>query len=122
MEFFSFLKRRRRRPAPASGAQAAIQTADAAPGDPATPEQIRRLLFDAVASGDPSRLDALCEEHKEVILQHADGWLTVPEQFKSNPEIYAWYGNGLRAIAQYCAEKLGRSELAERPKTMPAPH
>ena len=55
------------------------------------PDEIRRLLFDAVAAGDASRLEALCHEHRDVILAHNTDWLEVPDAFRSNPEAYAWY-------------------------------
>jgi hypothetical protein len=73
---------------------------------PPTPDEIRRLLFDAVAAGDERRLERLCQEHRDAILAHASGWLEVPAAFRASPEIYEWYGNGLRAIARFCEEKL----------------
>lgn len=84
------------------------------PSEPPSPDQLRRQLFDAVACGDEGRLESLCEEHQDLILAHAAGWLEVPASFRSNPEAYEWYGNGLRAIARFCAERLGRHELLER--------
>jgi hypothetical protein len=38
----------------------------------------------------------------------------VPEAFRASPAAYEWYGNGLRAIARFCAEKLGRDEFVQR--------
>ena len=74
-----------------------------------TPDDIRRLLFDAVSAGDESRLEALCDEHRDVILAHNTDWLEVPDAFRSNPEAYAWYHDGLRAIARYCSESIDRT-------------
>jgi hypothetical protein len=81
---------------------------------PPTPDAVRKLLFDAVAAGDDSRLESLCQEHQDLLLAHGAGWLEVPEAFRASPEAYEWYGNGLRAIARFCAEKLGRHELLAR--------
>jgi len=86
---------------------------------PPGPDEVRRILFDAVASGDESRLEALCREHKAFILEHAAGWLDVPASFRASPEAYEWYGNGLRAIARFCADKLGRNDLLPAPDAAP---
>jgi hypothetical protein len=92
----------------------------ALPSPTLTPDQLRRLLFDAVASGDERRLESLCQEHKEAILAHGEGWLEVPEAFRASPETYEWYGNGLRAIAEFCAERFGRSERIDHFEHPPA--
>jgi hypothetical protein len=91
---------------------------------PPTPDQVRRLLFEAVASGDEAQLERLCEEHKQLILAHGAGWLDVPESFRASPQAYEWYGNGLRAIARFCAEKVGRPEVLDQPddRSRPAGH
>jgi hypothetical protein len=81
--------------------------------EPLGPEELRRVLFDAVASGDELRLERLCEEHREVILNHAADWLEIPPAFRASPEIYEWYGSGLRAIAQFCANRLQRPDLLD---------
>jgi hypothetical protein len=86
--------------------------------EPVGPEELRRVLFDAVASGDEHRLERLCEEHREVILSHASNWLEIPPAFRASPEIYEWYGNGLKAIAQFCAERLQRPDLLDH---LPSP-
>lgn len=83
------------------------------PAPPPTPQEIRRLLFDAVASGDESRLHALCKEHEDLIVQHADVWLDVPPEFRTSPALRDWYANGLRAIREYCAERAAEQELTE---------
>jgi hypothetical protein len=48
----------------------------------------------------------LCHEHKDFVLTHLNGWLEVPPAFRSSPEVYEWYRNGLRAIARFCGERL----------------
>ena len=71
---------------------------------PVAPERVRRLIFDAVASGDEGKLEELCREHKELILEYGADWLTIPPEFRSNPDLSDWYANGLHAISRYCAE------------------
>ena len=115
MEFFSFLRRRRAPQTTSSDAQPLRKAkVESAPlpspplqlAVPVPPDEVHRLLFDAVAAGDERKLDALCKEHHNVILSHAEGWLEVPPEFKTNPEISEWYAKGLAAIARYCAERL----------------
>lgn len=79
---------------------------------PSNSDAVRRLLFDAIAAGDDKQLEQLCREHRNLILSHGAGWLEVPEAFRANPEVYEWYGDGLRAIARYCAEKLERTNMS----------
>jgi hypothetical protein len=86
-----------------------------------SPEVVRKLLFDAVASGDEARVETLCQEHQELILHHSAAWLDVPAAFRASPEVYEWYGNGLRAVARFCAERLGHRELQDRLMGMPTP-
>ena len=81
---------------------------------PVAPAQVRRLIFAAVASGDEGKLEDLCREHKELILDYGADWLTIPAEFRSNPDLSDWYSNGLHAISRYCAEKLGHAEMLER--------
>src|SRR4051812_31504139 len=126
MGLFGFFRRTPKSPPGISPAEArAAAAADAQPLDPPSvapataaqlaPDQVRRLLFDAVASGDETKLEALCREHQDLILHHVPGWLDVPPEIRSLPELYQWYDNGLRAISRFCAEKLGRSDFTDRP-------
>lgn len=105
MDWFGLFRIPAKRPRAPSATPALL-----APAIPPSPDSVRRLLFDAVAAGDDAQLEQLCREHKDWILEHGAGWLEVPEAFRANPEAYEWYGNGLRAIARYCAEKLGRTD------------
>jgi hypothetical protein len=99
-----------------AGPQTSAQTAaESIPNTPApTADEVRRLLFDAVAAGDNQRLESLCQEHKDFILTQLAGWLEVPASFRASPETYEWYGNGLRAVAKFCAEKLGHDDVLHR--------
>jgi len=122
MDLFRFLKRQIRASVPppqpippaevARSAAGPIPTHVAAPSLP-TPYEIRRLMFDAVASGDEARLHALCEEHQDLIVRHGEAWLEVPPEFRSSAQLEAWYANGLRAIREYCAERSSEKELTD---------
>ncbi len=119
MEFFSFLRRRPKQvkvhpPQPPTPIQLTTPTTAPPASEPVAPEQVRRLLFDAVAAGKHDRLDALCHEHRELILRHGPEWLEVPPEVRSNPQIAGWYQQGLKAIVRYCSEKLNHRQLAEQ--------
>ena len=132
MDLFGFLRRfhsptatpvpRSEAPAdvlqPQEKTEVARENPDAAPQpgvlpSPSTPREIRRLLFDAVTTGDEARLHALCKEHEALIVQNQAAWLEVPPEFRTSPELYEWYGNGLRAIRQFCAERTVQYELTD---------
>ena len=130
MDFFGFLRRSSRAQPPRARENvpsamppqqatppevAHAQSDEAAPPalalSPPAPRDVRRLLFDAVASGDESRLHALCKEHEDLIVQHSAAWLEVPPEFRTSPELYEWYGNGLRAISQFCAKRMAHQTI-----------
>jgi hypothetical protein len=121
MDLFRFLKRQIRAsvppPQPIQPAEVARNASNAAatpdPAPPPTSDEIRRLLFDAVASGDESRLHDLCKEHHDLIVRHGEAWLEVPPEFRTSPQLQGWYANGLRAIRDYCAQKASENELTE---------
>lgn len=112
MNFFGLFRRSPEpRPATRSPAPLAALPEPAAPTDPPpSPDAVRRLLFDAVAAGDERRLESLCREHQDLILRSGPAWLEVPEAFRDSPEAYEWYGNGLRALARFCSDKVGDAD------------
>ena len=77
---------------------------------PLPPEEVRRLLFDAVAAGDEQRLQSLCHEHQDVIFREASGWLEVPREFRASRELAKWYDDGIQAIRRFCEEQRRHSE------------
>ena len=119
MDLFRFLKRQIRAsvppPQPIPPAEVALKASDPsatpAPTPSRTPHEIRRLLFDAVASGDESRLHDLCNEHHDLIVQHSEAWLELPSEFRASPQLQEWYANGLRAIRDYCAQRASENKL-----------
>ncbi|MEO5729185.1 MAG: tetratricopeptide repeat protein [Byssovorax sp.] len=78
---------------------------------PLSPEQLRELLFDAVAAGDATSLAKECAAHEAMVLEHFPTWTTVPASFRSEPDALAWYGQGLIAVARHFAASRGNSEL-----------
>ena len=128
MDLFRFLRRRRRSADRTTDqrqpAQVPVMLALPAPNpidlppppptpQPLSPEEVRRLLFDAVAAGDEVRLHALCHEHQELILSSMTEWLDVPEPIRANPQIFDWYANGLRSISQFCAQAIAASGITQ---------
>ena len=101
-------------PRPATPAAAPPEPLPMSAARLATPHEVRRLLFDAVATGDDQRLEALCREHKDFIVTHLPAWLEVPPAFRARPEVYEWYGKGLREVTKFCAEKLNDANLHHR--------
>jgi hypothetical protein len=81
-----------------------------------TPQQLRQELFDAVSSGDEDRLTCLCKSHEKSIFEQGMIWSKVPAEIRGSPALLRWYGNGLKAVARYCADRLGKPELMNQVK------
>jgi hypothetical protein len=114
MGLFGFLKRTK--PLPASD-PVVIELRIPKVNEPEiTPDQLRRQLFDAAATGDEDQLCLLCQAHEKSIFEQGMIWSKVPPEIRSNPVLLRWYGNGLRAIARFCADRLGKPELMEQIK------
>lgn len=84
--------------------------------------ELRRLLFDAVATGDEEKLARLCRDHHDCLLEYADTWSIVPDALSANPDAAKWYGEGLHAIARFCAKRLDRPEMQERLRGLTPPN
>ncbi|MGD0542227.1 MAG: hypothetical protein ABSB33_11990 [Tepidisphaeraceae bacterium] len=85
-----------------------------------TPDRLRRELFDAAAAGDEEKLTCLCQIHEKSIFEQGMIWAKVPQEIQSSPALKRWYGNGLKAIATYCAERLGKPELMNQVRQIEA--
>lgn len=85
--------------------------------DRPTPEQIRQLLLAAAASNDEDRLACLCRDHESVLQEHLPDWLDVPPDLRGSPKAARWYADGVRAVARFCADRLGRPDLLRRLET-----
>jgi hypothetical protein len=85
-----------------------------------TPDQLRQQLFDAAATGDEDKLCTLCRQHEKSIFQQGMIWSKVPPEIRTSPVLLKWYGNGLKAIAKFCAERLGKPELMDQVKEIEA--
>lgn len=87
---------------------------------PVTPEQLRQELFDAAAAGDGEKLCELCQLHEKSIFEQGMIWSRVPDEIRSSPVLLRWYANGLKAIAHFCADRLGKPELMDQVKEIEA--
>jgi len=85
-----------------------------------TPDRLRKELFDAAAAGDEEKLTCLCQVHEKSIFEQGMIWAKVPPEIQSSPMLKRWYGKGLKAIATYCAERLGKPELMDRVRQIDA--
>jgi hypothetical protein len=85
-----------------------------------TPDRLRQELFDAAASGDEEKLTCLCQQHEKSIFEQGMIWSKLPPEIEGSPMLARWYGNGLKAIAKFCAERLGKPELMDQVKQIDA--
>jgi hypothetical protein len=85
-----------------------------------TPQQLREQLFDAAATGDEEKLCTLCQLHEKSIFEQGMIWSRVPEEIRASPTLLKWYANGLKAIARFCADRLGKPELMDQVKEIEA--
>jgi hypothetical protein len=125
MAFFGFRKRSKSQPArPASSLAkpgVLIELRIPKVNEPAmTPDRLRKELFDAAAAGDEEKLTCLCQAHEKSIFEQGMIWSKLPSGIQSSPALMRWYSNGLKAIAHFCAERLGKPELMDQVKQMEA--
>ncbi|MGA2441238.1 MAG: hypothetical protein ABSH08_09770 [Tepidisphaeraceae bacterium] len=85
-----------------------------------TPDGLRKQLFDAAAMGDEDKLCSLCQAHEKSIFEQGMIWSNVPAEIRASPVLLRWYANGLKAIARFCAEKLGKPELMDQVRELEA--
>ena len=120
MGLFDLFKRTRTTHRPSAQARPVMRAlplpepAPAAPPPPPSSTELRRMLFDAVATGDEEKLARLCRDHHDFLVEYADTWSIVPDALTANPDAAKWYGDGLHAIARFCADRLDRPELQDR--------
>jgi len=75
------------------------------------PQDLRRLIFAAVASNDAERLAKMFQEDSDGVVEHAADWMKVPDALRPNPAAVRWYSEGLRTVAEYCAQRINRPDL-----------
>lgn len=121
MGIFGFRKRSKSPLAPPAQPPVLIELRVPKVNEPAmTPERLRKELFDAAAAGDEEKLTCLCQSHEKSIFEQGMIWSKLPAEIQSSPTLMRWYDNGLRAIARFCAERLGKPELMDQVKQMDA--
>ena len=67
-------------------------------------DELLQLLFDTLAEGDYSLLEARCRDHKSTIAEHLPTWLIVPDSLCANPAAARWYKRGIKHFARVCQD------------------
>lgn len=76
------------------------------------PDTLRQRLFAAVHSGDHELLFELCQDHRDLVLDHFPVWRRVPGE-EREPDALERYASGLLGVASCFAERLGEPGLLE---------
>jgi hypothetical protein len=102
MSLFGLIKRAK--PAPPPGQATIEPVMRELPPPPAltTPEDVRRMLFEAVAERDEARLAELCRDHRATIDQYLPEWEAIPDALRANPVAAEWYARGLDLLRRFC--------------------
>jgi tetratricopeptide (TPR) repeat protein len=79
-----------------------------------SPDQLQDLLFGAAQAGDGKLLERLCRANRAAIAENFPRWQKVPEGVRNDPAAVQRYAQGLIAVAQTFADRLGSPELLER--------
>lgn len=78
------------------------------------PDQLRQALFEAALSGNQRQLERLCGANREAIVNHFPAWQKVPESLRTDPPAMQRYVQGMVAIAEVFANRLGTPTLLQR--------
>ncbi len=78
-----------------------------------TADEVHRLLREAATTGDEAGLVALCQAHRELIVQHFPHWRTLPAAIRSQPEQAEGYVQAMIAIARVFEQRLGDPGLLQ---------
>ncbi|QDU36301.1 Tetratricopeptide repeat protein [Maioricimonas rarisocia] len=82
-----------------------------APAEPLEPEELRRQLIAAAASGSPRRLRSWCRRHRDQVAAHVEFLCKIPEGLDSNPAALDRHAQCLGAAAQCLASECNAPEL-----------
>ena len=77
------------------------------------PDKLRDALFEAVAEENHPLFVKLCKNNRTLIFDHFQAWQKVPETVRKSPAQIRWYGQGIRAVANYFAQR-GEPGLLQR--------
>ncbi|MBA3394628.1 MAG: tetratricopeptide repeat protein [Deltaproteobacteria bacterium] len=75
---------------------------------------LRELLFEAADTGDLERVEALCREHREAIVEQFASWQTIPEAVRGDSAALQRYANGLITVARTFADLLDDETLLQQ--------
>jgi tetratricopeptide (TPR) repeat protein len=76
--------------------------------------QLRQALFQAAQAGDARRLERLCRANRSAVAEHFPTWQKVPPGLRDDPQALHRYMQGLVAVAQTFADRLGSPEFLQR--------
>src|SRR5947209_18489330 len=74
-------------------------------------DELRRLVWEAAASGDARVFESVCRVHQDEILQHFSAWRQLPPELRDRPADCEAYIATLIRVAQLFDEQLKRPEL-----------
>jgi len=77
------------------------------------PKTLKELLFDAVATDDTAQLAALCQAHRQLIVEHFARWRTLPSATRADADEMQREAQGLLAVAQFFVQHLADRSLLE---------
>jgi hypothetical protein len=71
-------------------------------------------VFDAIASGDAAKAEAMCRAQRDAITAAFPGWCKVPDELRGDPDALRRYASCLITTAQLFEERLGDPSLLEQ--------
>src|SRR5262249_62159431 len=77
-------------------------------------DDLRRLVWEAEASGDPAALEAVCRANTDAIVKHFPAWQTLPPALRESPADAERYVRAMVRVAEVFEQRLGRPELMRR--------
>lgn len=75
---------------------------------------LQELVFEAIASGDGEKAEAVCRAQRDAISEAFPGWCKVPSELRGDPEALRHYASCLIATARLFEERLGDGSLIEQ--------
>ena len=78
------------------------------------PAALRRLVWEAEATGDPQILEGVCRTHQDAILLHFADWQQLAPELRAAPAEAERYVRTMIRVAELFDQRLGRPELMRR--------
>src|SRR2546423_1739200 len=74
-------------------------------------DDLRRLVWEADATGDAHALEAACRAHRDAILQHFPQWQQLPSELRDSRAETERYVRTMVRVAELFEQRLGHPEL-----------